>query len=359
MHIPYEWAKQRPQFLAEELATYFEISIGTIESLKKGNLRKEEIPFRHKRSFLLPFHHKFLTVRKANNFLLSKQLSKLIKSSDIIWLTHPKLWPAVKPLLSKGQFLIYDCMDNAIEFPRERKNILLQEEMRSVERDLLQCTDATFFSSRTLMSTLSVRYKIESKNWNVVNNGISDNLLQYYENKTNKKIIVSENKPKKLVYIGTISNWFNFEIVIESLQKYYDLEVHLYGPSEVPIPLMDRFFYHGPVSHNKIFGLLEESDCLIMPFIITPLIESVNPVKLYEYIASGKPVVAPFYNESEPFIEYVYLYKSSDEWRVLIDQLINNNLGPKKTQELSIGFCKINTWKKRAASIMTLISGIS
>jgi teichuronic acid biosynthesis glycosyltransferase TuaH len=358
MHIPYEWAKQRPQFLAEELSAFFDLSIGTIESFRKGNLRKEKTPTKHKRSHVLPLGHKSSFVRRLNSILIGKQLQSIIKSNEIIWITHPKLWPAIKPYLSENHVVIYDCMDNVIEFPKEKKNILLRKETQSFEKDLLQNANISIFSSETLMKTLAERYKTKGKNWNVLNNGISGNLLEHFENQNVIKPILKFSK-KRVVYLGTISLWFNFDLIINSLKKHSNLEIHLYGPKEVEIPPHDGLFYHGPIPHSQIFEILELSDCLIMPFKINSLIESVNPVKLYEYIASGKPSIAPNYHESSHFKDFVHLYDSEAEWDFLITELINNRLSSKQDQKTALTFCRKNTWKQRALTIKTILSQIN
>jgi len=355
MHIPYEWAKQRPQFIAEELSSYFELSIGTIESFKKANLRKEVIPFRHVRSKVIPLSHKSAILRKVNNYLVGRQLKELIDSHEVIWLTHPSLWRPIQPYLSKKHILVYDCMDNAIEFPREKDNLTLQAETKENEFELFSRANVSFFSSYTLMKTLSIRYNLKGKNWHILNNGISDSMVERYAFEKTSRTIAKKGIETKLVYLGTISSWFDFELILNSLVKYPALEVHLYGPKEVDIPPVDRLFFHGPVPHNQVFTILQNADCLIMPFKITPLIESVNPVKLYEYIASGKPALAPYYYESSQFEDFVHLYKTTEEWDLLLHKLITKGLHAKKDKETTISFCKKNTWKKRATSAKDIL----
>ena len=56
----------------------------------------------------------------------------------------------------------------------------------------------------------------------------------------------------------------------------------------------DKVIFHGPIEHSRLIENKELYDVLIMPFIRNELIESVDPVKLYEYIA--------FENQSSPCI---------------------------------------------------------
>jgi len=105
-------------------------------------------------------------------------------------------------------------------------------------------------------------------------------------------------------------------------------------------------------------AILNWSDANVMPFKITKLIKSVNPVKLYEYILSGKPVIAPLYGESEQFKEYIYLYSSAQEYCAIIKDLGSNNLIAKASLDKCIKFCERNTWEKRGYDIRGIISSI-
>jgi hypothetical protein len=95
-----------------------------------------------------------------------------------------------------------------------------------------------------------------------------------------------------------------------------------------------------------------------MPFIVNPLIESVNPVKLYEYILSGKPTLAVRYGETNYFSEYVYLYNSYEEFEHYIKKLINESISQKNSMDEICKFCADNTWDKRAKEIKKVVDNI-
>lgn len=92
---------------------------------------------------------------------------------------------------------------------------------------------------------------------------------------------------------------------------------------------------------------MEIVDALIMPFKITELIKSVNPVKLYEYIYMNKPIIAPLYPESVYFNDYVYLYNDIDELMQYFGRVSKGELKAKNTYESNLKFIKSNTWASR------------
>ncbi len=56
--------------------------------------------------------------------------------------------------------------------------------------------------------------------------------------------------------------------------------------------LQDRLTLTGRVSYDQIPGLLAAADVCLLPFHTVPATEFIVPIKLYEYMAAGRPVVA-------------------------------------------------------------------
>ena len=48
-------------------------------------------------------------------------------------------------------------------------------------------------------------------------------------------------------------------------------------------------------------------DACLIPFKVNSITEATDPVKMYEYLSAGKPVVSVALSELEPFREYLYL----------------------------------------------------
>ena len=78
--------------------------------------------------------------------------------------------------------------------------------------------------------------------------------------------------------------------------------------------------------------------------------------KLYEYIASLRPVISVKYGETMRFSNFVYLYSNEEEYLKLISDLIENKLKLKYSRQDVISFLQDNTWKKRSIQIKEIIS---
>ena len=157
------------------------------------------------------------------------------------------------------------------------------------------------------------------------------------------------------MYIGTISEWIDFDKLEKLTKDFTDLNVVLIGPhGTIQIPNNSQIHALGAINRDYIFAFMEKASALIMPFEVNELIESVNPVKLYEYIYSGKPSLAPFYSESAKFGDFVGLYKDYDDLKRYTSNILSGKY-PTKSKESIADFIKANTWEQRMEKINSAI----
>lgn len=159
----------------------------------------------------------------------------------------------------------------------------------------------------------------------------------------------------RLTFVGTVAAWLDGELLLAALERFPDLTVFLFGPREVPLPEHPRLRQMGPVPHDQVFTVMDRSDALIMPFRVTELVRGVDPVKLYEYVFSGKPAIAVDYPETQKFADFVHLYREGEELMTLLQRLLNGTLAPKRTLQECRSFALANTWKKRTGVVVRLL----
>jgi len=353
MHIPWSWAKQRPQFLATELIKYFDIKTFFKKPFSKKNQSDESPVVPIKPILLAPYNAKFKLIRIINKFLFKIQVKKTLTDSRYIWLTSPDLFDML-PSVSNSQIVIYDCMDDMLEFSKIRENRNTFNFFKNSESRLVNRANYIFVSSEYLKNKLCERYNTK-KNIFVLNNALTNS---FFNSNTTSFEYNNYRKSDKinLVYIGTIAKWMNWEIILKSISNDNSLCYHFFGPLESEIPQNPMINYYGTVEHKYIRSIMDLSDILIMPFIMSELISSVNPVKLYEYIYSGKASLSIRYAETEKFEDFVFLYSTLEEYIDIVEQLKCSNFKSKKNLEESFNFCRKNTWEIRAQVIYELLT---
>ena len=113
----------------------------------------------------------------------------------------------------------------------------------------------------------------------------------------------------------------------------------------------------GPVPHSELPAFLCYADIGIIPFNrrdFPTLVNAICPVKLYEYMACGLPVVASKWDEIEQIASPALLCSSYEEFLTAL-----MNYQPlKERADTYIQFAKQNDWSKRFNALVKLISDV-
>ena len=119
--------------------------------------------------------------------------------------------------------------------------------------------------------------------------------------------------------------WFDVELLRYAALQRPQFEFCLIGGylEEIFEQLKDLRNVHflGHKDYTILPQYLHHFDVTIIPFVVNDLIRSTNPIKVYEYLAGGKPVVATDIPEIEG-MPYVYVSKSREAFVENLDQAI-------------------------------------
>ncbi|MDE2367975.1 MAG: hypothetical protein KGN16_03305 [Burkholderiales bacterium] len=224
------------------------------------------------------------------------------------------------------------------------------EALARAERRLLAAADLTLFSSASLMDR--VRGRAATGRCAVVNNGVDASLCS----RPPLAQAAAADGRFRVGYFGTLSHWFDWPLVLRWLEALPELELELAGPVETALPEHPRIRYRGVVAHDALAAFAARCQVLAMPFRVTPLVQTVDPVKLYEYTAFGRPALAPRYRESERFEPFVQLYRDGDEALERLRGWAATPCPPAPPSPARTAFLEANTWERRAVQIASLLA---
>lgn len=71
---------------------------------------------------------------------------------------------------------------------------------------------------------------------------------------------------------------------------------------------------HGPVDRDALAKTLEEHEVFILPYRLTPFLMGVIPAKIYECLATGRPVIAAPLPSLKAMSEHVYIAETTQDW---------------------------------------------
>lgn len=367
--VDWFWIKQRPQQICEELSKKgnnvdFFCKIPwrptnkgyshTNDNKSKKRIFKVNPNLRILRQFVLPVSS-LLTIRKINNILLGKRISKLLKANkyDVMILTHPSQVDLLKSKSLDHVKIIYDCMDDQL---RDQTGKSL-ERSKKMEESLINLSNSVVCSSLHLVHVLQERYSTTSK-FQVINNGVDFNRFAVKPTRVINDTTFETEKGLRITYVGTVGTWFDFDTINRLALSIKNASFFIVGPINTTIPseMESNVRFLGSCPYSEVPNYLWKSDILIMPFIVNKTVESVNPVKLYEYLATGKPVLCVKYGETLQFEKVLYLYKSPSEAEIKLKEIINKLSEQNNHVAERRSFAKANDWEKRASDFVEIFN---
>ncbi len=349
--IPYKYRHQRPQHLMEGLATkghrIFWIEndfIVTKNGRSKISLEKEKdnvFIVRISSKDHVDIYSQEATSGDVQKFIDSIKL--LIQQANIInpiaKIDHP-FWECIVDQISMP--VVYDCMDNHAGFDDNRSLDIREKSL--IEKSDLLITTSNYLTDKykdISKEHVEIRNAGEFKFFNNVYNQ-NPEMPQDLEKFKNKKIIG---------YYGALANWFDLQILKTIAKDHADKEFILIGNC-VYQPILDLAKDHanihllGEKNYRDIPSYLYHFDLCIIPFVLNELIKATDPVKLYEYFAMGKKVIATKMPEILRFEENMWFAENHSDFSKKIEIALNqdDSVDSKKSR---LEISRNNTWHER------------
>jgi glycosyltransferase involved in cell wall biosynthesis len=135
-----------------------------------------------------------------------------------------------------------------------------------------------------------------------------------------------------------------------------DYSFVMVGPAlgKQKFPRAPNLYYLGLKPYKLIPSYLHYSDVLIIPFRVSSMTQACNPIKLWEYLATGKPIVSTNLPEVSN-IKEVNIAQTPDEFSSSLEAALrsgNNRLA--KTKRIEVA--RQNDWSQRAHEILAIIN---
>ncbi len=350
--------KQREQHLCEGLSKYYDVYYIELESGSRRSISwwlkcpryTEKRIHEHLCIICIPnllppgflYKHKLYLMYADLYLSIAVQLiiRKYVKNNNyILGVGHPR-YPIAR---LQAQLIYYDCMDNFPEFNPENSSWMINR-----HEEIEKHANIITASSRELAQLFPSRKDII-----IINNGV--NVTDFQSPIPMQPKDLPSNRPL-VGYYGTVSHWFDADSVIEAAQKRPNYSFVLIGPCSDTDILMrlksiPNITYLGEKAYYELKNYLAFFDVALIPFKINNLTRYVNPTKVYEYFAMGKPVVASPLPPLREFDGQICYYTNGEELANAIDNMLQN---PPNAKELK-NIAESNTWSKRVEQLKNLL----
>jgi glycosyltransferase involved in cell wall biosynthesis len=308
-----------------------------------GNPAGDDVPVRVLRPFMVPFPGKAL--RRFNAARIERTVrADLPAGADpgpLLVTTIPNVADVVGRL---GESLaVYYCVDEFSEWPGADRRSLLSMEAELLEKvDLVVATSERLFESKSARHP-RVRLLRHGVDWDRFRSGsgtVPPSLAAF---------------PEPLVgFVGLADARLDVPLVAALARARPALRFVFVGPRQLPEGVLDaapNVVFLPSVPYEDVPAVLARFRVSMLPYVENELTERINPLKLRELLAAGRPVVATPLPEVVRFAPHVRTPRGVDDWIAAIDDAMGEE--PARAGERS-ACVRDESWETRAEEFSRL-----
>jgi teichuronic acid biosynthesis glycosyltransferase TuaH len=163
----------------------------------------------------------------------------------------------------------------------------------------------------------------------------------------------------RILYLGVIDDRLDVEAVRAIAGRFHSGSIALVGDVTdethvAPLRTLPNVHFHPRVPRVRVPELVGSADVGIVPHHATRLTQAMSPLKIYEYLAAGRPVAATALDPIRAIDDRVVLVRSSDAFPSGVAEAMA--LGP-AAEERRRAFIEANSWDRRVEALVELALG--
>jgi len=261
--------------------------------------------------------------RWLNRQLLSRQLKASLKSLVDAPIAVTTL-PIVADLVGRLPVLrwVYYCVDDFGLWPG-----LDQQTLRQMEESLVRKADEVIAVSETLRDKLAQM----GREAPVLTHGVDLDFWSGSENDPPELQPLGALEGPLVVFWGVIDRRMDVALVKQLAADLVRGTIVLVGPEADPDPALyesPRVVHLPAMPFQHLPQLARHADVLIMPYADLPVTRAIQPLKLKEYLATGKPTVVRDLPAVRPWFDCLDLAQTPEEFSQAVRLRLADGLPP-------------------------------
>jgi glycosyltransferase involved in cell wall biosynthesis len=300
---------------------------------------------------------RFAAVRALNRRLLSGSLARQLRR---LGFRDPLLWtynPLTARLLRTERFerIVYHCVDDIAAQPGMPAGVL-----EGAERELTAGADVVFTTAPRLQET--------RRRWNPATHYLPnvadfDHFSKALDPALPVPADIAAVPGPRLGFIGALSGYkVDFEMIRTVARARPDWSVVLIGKVGEGDPWTDparleglpNLHLLGPRPYAELPAYLKAFDVALLPSTRNEYTDSMFPMKFFEYLAAGRPVVSVDLPALRAFRSAAWLTDSTDRFIAAVQAVLDGAVPPLESR---LALAREHTWDARLDRMLALLDG--
>lgn len=165
----------------------------------------------------------------------------------------------------------------------------------------------------------------------------------------------SEREGLTLGYFGSLTGaWFDWELLRKAAKARPAWRFELVGPAmgTHPDEFPPNIILLGKIPQSELGGIASGWDVALVPFKEGPLADAVDPIKVYEYLGLGLPVVVTGVQPPAGLVPHVLRVSGLEGFLTTVESQARR---PASERLARISYAESQTWKARVSELVQII----
>jgi len=163
---------------------------------------------------------------------------------------------------------------------------------------------------------------------------------------------------REVLFWGVIDRRMDLAFVRKLSETLTGEAIRLVGPRDNPDPellRLPRVQAEPPVTYEQLPALAADAGVLIMPYADLPVTRAMQPLKLKEYLATGKPVVVRRLPSTQPWADCCDVRETAEQFAEAVLERLKTGVPP--SQIASRERLRSESWTAKAQLFEKWIAG--
>jgi len=287
---------------------------------------------------------------------LRRTLARLGMEQPILWIFRYDLGEMIGHLDEK--LVIYHAVDeySAYALADDKNARAHRQRIREIEQDILRRADLVFVTSATLLETK----RPYNANTYYVPNGVD---YEHFATRPQQlPADVADIPGPRIGYIGSINEKIDLNLLAAIARKQPRWQILMVGPALfkqpeaiAPLQALPNIHFLGRKQVAELPAYMHACDVCLMPYAHNDWTANINPLKLYEYLATGRPIVATAIPAVQDFREVLYIEDNEEAFIQAIARAMTESSPAAIARRQRIA--RQNTWEQRVDTLSSIING--
>jgi glycosyltransferase involved in cell wall biosynthesis len=272
----------------------------------------------------------------------------------VLWVYHPGYGDAVASI--PHSLILYDCVDEYSAFPEFRncKAWISERERRlCAVAGVVSCTAPALYETKQSLAPGRTHF--------VHNVGDAEHFGKALEPALPVPADVADLPRPVIGFIGAVSDYkLNLDWLLKLSEARPGYSIVLIGPTGVADPSTDvgkltrRANVHllGHRAYEELPGYVKGFDVAVIPYRLNEYTRAVFPIKFFEMLASGRPVVVSPLPAVEQYWSAVRVADSAEAFVAACDAALADSESDKQAR---LALAAQNSWDSRVQKLLGLV----